>query len=198
MLGQEQLGKLWFPLGELRDKSETRAIATELGLHLADKPDSQDICFVSEAGGYTEFLKKARPGIFADGPIVDEAGTQIGEHQGVAGFTVGQRRGIGVATGKALYVIRLEPSSNRVVVGEGEALLRRDVPLEELYWSLPQAQSLRVRAKIRSNMPLQRATLLGGPSPKLVFDEPVRAVTPGQIAVAYRGKTVAAGGVISR
>lgn len=198
MLGQEQLASLWFPLGELRDKSETRAIAAELGLHLADKPDSQEICFVSEAGGYTEFLRRVRPEIFAEGPIVDESGKQVGEHAGVAGYTVGQRRGLGISGAKPLFVLRIEPKDNRIVVGQGDSLLRREVPIEQLHWSLPRTDRLRVSAKIRYNMAPQRATLIGGASPKLVFDEPVRAVTPGQIAVAYRGKTVAAGGVIGR
>ncbi len=196
MLGQEQLRSLWFPLGELRDKSETRRMATELGLHLADKPDSQEICFVSEAGGYSEFLRKARPEIFREGEIVDEAGHRVGVHDGVASFTVGQRRGLGVSKGSPLYVLKLEPMQNRVVVGGADRLLSKEVGLRELFWSLPSAPSVRVKAKIRYNMQAQPATLLSGPEPKLVFDEPVRAVTPGQIAVAYRGKTVAAGGVI--
>ena len=198
MLGQEQLSKVWFPLGELRDKAETRSLASELGLHLADKPDSQEICFVSEAGGYSEFLRKVRPEIFSEGAIVDEAGKKVGAHDGVAGFTVGQRRGLGISNAKPLYVLRIEPASNQVVVGAAESLMRQDVPLEKVHWSLPQSDRLRVSAKIRYNMAPQKATLIGGASPKLVFDEPVRAVTPGQIAVAYRGKSVAAGGVICR
>jgi tRNA-specific 2-thiouridylase len=197
MLGQEQLRCLWFPLGELRDKSQTRQMAAELGLHLAEKPDSQEICFVSEAGGYSEFLRSARPEIFGSGEIVDDSGKRVGSHDGVASFTVGQRRGLGVSKGSPLYVLRLEPATNRVVVGDADQLLRSQVELKDLFWSVPVEPRVRVTAKIRSNMEAQPATLYAGPEPRLVFDDPVRAVTPGQIAVAYRGKTVAAGGVIA-
>ena len=198
MLSQEQLAMTWFPLGELPDKTETRRLAREMGLPVADKPDSQEICFVSEAGGYREFLRSKRPEMFQRGEMVDGSGQVIGEHDGVANFTVGQRRGLGVAAGKPLYVIGLEPGSNRVRVGADEDLLQREVPLHEFVWSggVEQPTPLRVMAKVRYNMDPERATLFVDPDPRLVFDEPVRAVTPGQIAVAYRGMTVVAGGKI--
>ena len=198
MLGQEQLGHVWFPLGEIKDKAATRQMAADLGLHLAEKPDSQEICFVSEAGGYTDFLRKARPEIFTGGDIRDASGESLGRHDGVASFTVGQRRGLGVSRGKPLYVLRIEPATQRVIVGDADDLLTREVPLDDLLWGIEPAERLRVRAKIRYNMAPQMATLHGGKQPRLLFDEAVRAVTPGQIAVAYRGKTVAAGGVIGR
>lgn len=198
MLGQEQLSRIWFPLGEMPDKSKTRSIARELGLGVADKPDSQEICFVSEAGGYREFLRKARPDIFKEGEMVDREGNTIGRHGGVVNFTVGQRRGTGVSGGKPLYVISLDANSNRVVLGESEDLLRTEVFLENVAWNgvVPDSSPVTVMAKIRYNMQPQRALLYGRDQPKLVFTTPVRAVTPGQIAVAYRGKTVFAGGVI--
>lgn len=198
MLGQEQLARTMFPMGEMPSKAYARELARELGLHLADKPDSQEICFVSEAGGYTEFLRNRRPEIFAAGDMVTLDGEVVGRHEGVAGFTVGQRKGLGGGRGKPLFVIGLEPATNRVLVGEGEALLSKEVPLEDVHWSQPDEPARRVMAKIRSQMSPQRATLIGGPSPKLLFDEPVRAVTPGQIAVAYAGQTVVAGGTIAR
>lgn len=198
MLDQEALSQVMFPLGELPSKAETRQMARDLGLPVADKPDSQEICFVSDAGGYSEFLKKERPEMFDKGEIVDSSGKHVGEHEGIAGFTVGQRRGIGVAAGRPLFVLRLEPKENRVVVGSGEELLESDVMLQEVFWSQPVEQSLRVEAKIRYNMAPERATIFAGEQPKLVFDRPVRAVTPGQIAVAYRGETVIAGGTICR
>ena len=168
-----------------------------LGLsHLADKPDSQEICFVSEDGGYVEFLKKRRPEMFAAGPMVTPDGETVGEHDGVAGFTVGQRKGLGGGRTKPLFVLGLEPARNRVVVGEAMELLAREVPLEDVHWGLGERPARRVLAKIRSQMPPQPATLYGGCRPRLVFDAPVRAVTPGQIAVAYDGQTVAAGGTI--
>lgn len=196
-LGEEQLSHAWFPMGEMPSKAHVRDLARDLGLHLADKPDSQEICFVSEAGGYSEFLRKQRPEIFRKGEIVDANGKAVGEHEGVAGFTVGQRRGVGVSGAKPLYVLELQPASNRVVIGDADALLRSEVPLEDMHWNIPAEEApVRVEAKIRYNMEPQRATLYGGDSPRLVFDKPVRAVTPGQIAVAYRGKSVVAGGTI--
>ena len=199
-LDQDQLRHAWFPLGEMPSKAATRQLASDLGLSVADKPDSQEICFVSEAGGYVEFLRKQRSEIFAKGELVDTAGNTVGEHDGVSGFTIGQRRGIGLTAknGKPLYVIELKPKENRVVVGQVEDLLQREVLLEDVFWGGSESpeKSIRVTAKIRYNMDAQKATLVGGASPMIIFDEPVKAVTPGQIAVAYRGKTVVAGGTI--
>lgn len=198
MLTQEQMKQIYFPLGELPDKSATRALARELKLSVADKPDSQEICFVSEAGGYKAFLRQARPDIFREGDMVLRDGTRVGSHDGVADFTIGQRRGVKVASrsGRALYVIGLDAGSNQVVLGEEDELLTKEVPIESLHWSLPPAPVTRVCAKIRYNMPAQPATLYGDASARLVFDKPVKAVTPGQIAVAYKGQTVVAGGLI--
>jgi tRNA-specific 2-thiouridylase len=195
---QEQLSRLMFPLGELRSKDVTRDLAREAGLAVADKPDSQEICFVAEAGGYREFLKNERPDMFEGGELVSTSGEVIGEHEGTAGFTIGQRRGIGVATGKPQYVISIDPNSKRVVIGDDHDLEQTEVPLSEMLWSgyTPDDMPMRVDAKIRYNMAARRATLVVDPEPKLIFDEPVRAVTPGQIAVAYRGQTVVAGGKI--
>lgn len=199
-LDQNQLSHSWFPLGEMPSKEATRQLASNLGLSVADKPDSQEICFVSEAGGYAEFLRKHRPEIFTQGELVDSSGTTMGTHSGIPEFTVGQRKGIGLSpkNGKPLYVIELRPRENRVVVGHADELLQREVPMKDVSWSLdePAKEPVRVFAKIRYNMEAQKATLHGGARPRLVFDNPVKAVTPGQIAVAYRGKTVFAGGTI--
>jgi len=199
MLDQAQLASSYFPMGEIANKAETREIARSFDLSVADKPDSQEICFVSEAGGYQEFLRRTKPDIFEKGEIVDADGKAIGEHEGIADFTVGQRRGIGVSGSKPLYVLELQPRENRVVVGPGELLDTQRVALDDLYWSAiePTEQPQRVEAKIRYNMQPQRAMLHGGPSPYLQFDKPVRAATPGQIAVAYRGQTVLAGATIA-
>ena len=198
MLGQKELSVSKFPMGEFASKSDARALARELGLHLADKPDSQEICFVSEAGGYREFLRRTRPEAFAEGEVVDSEGRVVGHHEGLSDFTVGQRRGIGVATKDPLYVLRLEPASNRVVIGSDDDLLTREVPLRDLHFptSVSLDEGLPVLAKIRYNMAPKAAVLYGGSDPNLVFRKPVRAVTPGQIAVAYRGATVIAGGTI--
>jgi tRNA-uridine 2-sulfurtransferase len=189
-----------FPLGELPGKVETRRLAREAGLPVADKPDSQEICFVSDAGGYREFLRRERPGMFGEGELVTPAGDVIGRHRGVADFTIGQRRGLGISSSKPLYVIGLEPKTNRVVVGEEGDLRLTKVHLSDVVWSgkSPDDAPLRVMAKIRYNMEARPATLYAGSEPWLEFDEPVRAVTPGQVAVAYQGKTVTAGGTILR
>jgi len=199
MLDQVQLAASYFPLGEIADKAQTRQMARDYGLPVADKPDSQEICFVSEAGGYVEFLKKHRPEMFQTGEVVDDSGKKLGEHEGVAGFTIGQRRGLGVSSRKPLFVIGLQPAENRVIVGEGRELDAREVMLEDMVYGAVGADdpATRVLAKIRYNMTPQPARLYGGDKPRLVFDEPVRAVTPGQMAVAYRGQTVAAGGTIA-
>jgi tRNA-uridine 2-sulfurtransferase len=198
MLGQRQLAKTVFPLGELGDKAETRRLAREFGLPVAEKPDSQEVCFVSEAGGYREFLRSARPDAFVGGEVVDGNGRKVAEHNGVADFTVGQRRGIGVAVGRPLYVTGIDPSTRRVTVGGDEDLYKREVALDDVVWSgVPSsAAPVRVMAKVRYNMEARRATLYAFPEPTLMFDDPVRAVTPGQIAVAYKGETVVAGGKI--
>lgn len=199
MLDERQLSRTWFPLGDMPDKAATRRLASDLGLSVAGKPDSQEICFVSEAGGYTEFVKKARPEAFRAGELVDSAGRAVGEHEGVAGFTIGQRKGIGLTAknGRPLYVLKLDPAQNKVVVGGESELLTKVARLDDLHWGIPPVdRALRVDAKIRYNMDPRRATLYGGANPELVFDDPVRAVSPGQIAVAYRGKTVVAGGTI--
>lgn len=198
MLDQRTLSQVQFPLGELPGKAETRQMAREMGLPVANKPDSQEICFVSEAGGYAEFLRKVRPEVFEKGEMVDSSGKRLGEHDGVAGFTVGQRRGLGIAAGRPLFVLKLEPQENRVVVGDAEELEQNEVMLEDMFWSQPVEGSQSVQAKIRYNMSAQPAKLFGGDEPKLIFRKPVRAVTPGQFAVAYRGQTVVAGGVICK
>lgn len=196
-LDQEQLSQSYFPLGEMPNKEAVRALARELELSVADKPDSQEICFVSEAGGYQEFLRRTRPEMFSQGDLVDSAGRAMGRHDGVAGFTVGQRRGLGISSEKPLYVLKILPQENRVVVGDAEQLLTTEAYLTDVHWSGSgrPPETLRVEAKIRYNMEAKPATFYGTEG-KIVFDEPVRSVTPGQIAVAYRGKRVAAGGVI--
>jgi len=197
MLGQEQLSKTLFPMGELESKSEGREIARELGLGVADKPDSQEICFVSEAGGYREFLRKFHSGVEAPGELVDTSGRVLGEHSGVADFTVGQRRGLGVSSTKPLYVLELRPTERQVIVGDVEELKTCSVQLKDLHFPAPVscAEPIEVMAKIRYNMEAAPAVLYPAEA-RLIFDKPVKAVTPGQIAVAYQGDTLIAGGII--
>lgn len=194
-MSQEQLAVSMFPLGSLSDKTEVRAIARDIGLRIADKPDSQEICFVSEAGGYTEFLRRARPESFTPGEIVDSEGTVLGEHGGVGLFTVGQRKRIGLnIDGKPRFVLRVEPVNNRVVVGSNADVLIQDVVFDDVLGHVD--QSVEVTGRVRYNMQPARATLYPGKVFRARFHQPVRAAAPGQAAVFYRGESVIAGGVI--
>ncbi len=204
-LTQEQLGAAEFPVGDLT-KEEVRARARALGLPVADKPESMEICFIPD-DDYRAFLRRRIPEAFRPGPIVDRAGRQLGEHQGLAAYTVGQRRGLGLSADRPLYVLALDPERNAVIVGEADGLETRclvatganfisfDWPPEEV----------RVTAKIRhSHIPaLAVVRPLAGPQPQaarrveVVFDEPQRAVTPGQSVVFYQEDQVVGGGIIS-
>jgi len=198
MLGQEQLNQVMFPMGELKSKAYARQLAQEFNLCVANKVDSQEICFVNEAGGYREFLRKSRPESFESGDVVDDSGVILGSHEGIIDFTIGQRRGLKVATGTPLYVLRLEPGSNKVVVGPKESTKDRVVAVDSWFWPSDQPSNyLKVQAKIRYNMVARPAKLFAGDEPRLEFDEPVQAATPGQIAVAYVGKSIISGGIIS-
>lgn len=201
MLAAGKLDRLAFPLGELPDKTETRRLAAEWGLPVAHKPDSQEICFVSEAGGYREFLLSQRAKGMDGGEIRHVDGRVLGQHGGTAGFTIGQRRGLGVNSGdgKPLFVLDVLPETRTVVVGPEERLYRSVARVEDPVWGSvePEGGPLRCMAKIRYNMQPQKAVLHRGESPYLEFDKPIKAITPGQTAVAYVGSSVAFGGTIS-
>ena len=188
------LRRVLLPVG-WHTKARIREIAAEAGLHLADKRDSQEICFVP-AGSYREFLKTRvdpRPG-----DLVNTEGRILGQHGGVEFFTVGQRRGLGVATGERLFVTRVDAGTAQVVLGPEEALLSRDVQAGRVnYVGNAPSGPVRVTAKIRYNGADEPAVLTpGGESATLRFDEPQRAVTPGQAAVFYDGERVIGGGFI--
>ena len=197
---REQLEYLRFPLGDM-DKTETRAHARRLGLDIAEKPDSQDICFV-RGGSYAGVVEALRPGAFAPGEIVDGDGNVLGSHDGVIKFTVGQRRGLGVAAAEPLYVVRLEPETRRVVVGPRAELMKGGLRIRDFNWlgdgSAPEG-GIRVRVKLRSAMAPVAATVFPeGDGGRVVLDDPVAGVAPGQACVMYDGDRLMGGGWITR
>jgi tRNA-specific 2-thiouridylase len=186
-----QLDFLRFPLGDL-PKAQVRAIAGALGLAVADKPDSQDICFVPE-GRYTTVIDRLRPDAARPGDIRHLDGRVLGRHDGVTGFTVGQRRGLNVALGEALFVVRLDAARREVVVGPRDALAVSALRLKETNW-LGDEETLAaaaragraVLARVRSTRPPSPGRLaMGADGPGVVFDAPEEAVSPGQACVLY-------------
>ncbi|HEX3860244.1 MAG TPA: tRNA 2-thiouridine(34) synthase MnmA [Stellaceae bacterium] len=199
-----ELDLLRFPLGSL-GKDETRALAQQFSLPVADKPDSQDICFVPQ-GSYAALVARLRPEAGEPGDIVDNTGRVLGRHNGIAHFTVGQRKGLGIAAAEPLYVVRIDADARRVVVGPKSALAETRVSIAELNWLGPDiadhGAGLPVTAKLRSAQPPIAATLFAGNAAsgeaELVLDEPAGAVAPGQAAVFYDGERVLGGGWIRR
>jgi len=197
-LTQEQLEGCVFPLGDIGSKEQTRAIAAELGLTVASRRDSQDICFVSD-GTYREFLASRLGGILKPGSFVDEYGNVIGRHAGTAFYTIGQRRGLPASSRGPLYVLETDPETATVYVGPPERLYSRTLIAGEVVWTSgpPSAFPLAVHAAIRYNAVAAPARLhLDGSEVRCEFAEPQRAVTPGQAVVFYRGDCVVGGGVI--
>jgi tRNA-specific 2-thiouridylase len=202
---REQLAFLRFPLGGLASKAETRALAARYGLPVADKPDSQDICFVP-GGDYAAVIEKLRPGAADPGEIVDESGRVLGLHRGVIHYTVGQRRGLGIGgLGEPLHVIRLDPAARRVVVGPKAALATRTVPVREVNWLGEGALGdgpREVAVRIRSTRPPAPAILYpaGETEARVELLAPEEGVSPGQACVFYapEGTRVLGGGWIAR
>lgn len=198
-LTQAQLARTRFPLGELA-KTQVRAMAHSLGFETAQKPDSQDICFVRDRNK-NGFLRRQLDVADEPGPITDCEGQVLGTHQGLLGYTIGQREGLGLAVGKPLYVVALDRSNNRLVVGSREELLRRVLIAERINWvSVPSvSQSRRADVKIRSRHEAAPAVLTprSDGQVRVDFDAPQSAVTPGQAAVFYDGDLVLGGGWIA-
>ena len=190
---RDQLDYLRFPLGDM-PKEEVRRIAGELGLVVADKPDSQDICFVPE-GKYASVVERLRPGAAEPGEIIHVDGTVIGRHPGIIHYTVGQRRGLGVATGDPLYVVRVDANTRQVIVGPREALLIQNIMLENVTWIGDGAgedaarRGEKLAVKVRSTRPPKSASLVwddASPSGLAVeLDDPEEGVAPGQACVFY-------------
>ena len=196
-LTQDQLAHALFPVGHLT-KAEVRAHAGRLGLAVAGKPDSHEICFVPD-GSAADFVER-HVGVAAGGDIVDSGGRTLGQHRGIHRFTVGQRKGLGVSTGTPLYVLKLEPEHARVVVGPRDELGRSTLTASCVNWIAGAAPdgAIRVTARIRHRHPDAAATVAGDRSGRaeVVFDQPQLAVTPGQAVVFYDGDEVRGGGWI--
>jgi len=202
-LSQEQLSRSDFPLGELT-KEEVRALARRANLPVAEKPESMELCFVP-TGNYVQFIQaySRESGISlqkGEGEIVDETGDVIGRHNGVHNFTIGQRKGLGFATGKPVYVLSIDPENNRVVVGEDNVLRKTTCEVEGVNWiscHTPSA-ALRAFAKIRHKHEAAPATIepLDNNTARVTFDTPQRAITPGQATVFYDRDVVLGGGWI--
>ena len=202
----EQLAFVRFPLGGL-PKPEVRKVATSLGLAVADKPDSQDICFVPE-GKYVTLIDRLRPQGALPGEIVHLDGRVLGQHEGVSRYTVGQRRGLNVAVGEPLFVVKINPDQRQVVVGPREALLTRALRLKETNWLGDQASLLEaakagqpVLARVRSTRePVAARLAIVDGAPAVLFDEAEEGVSPGQACVLYDpvggGERVLGGGFI--
>lgn len=198
-LKQEQLARSLFPLGDL-SKAEVRKIATTLGLEAADKPESQDICFIPP-GKYRDFLSSQYPTLNTAGPIVNAEGQVIGEHVGTAMYTIGQRKGLNTSANQPLYVLEIRPNSNTIVVGPVEALYSSSLQVHSTNF-IPfhtLGNKMEVQAKIRYRSPASRAAIAPMPdgSVRVEFARPQRAITPGQSAVFYDGDLLVGGGVIS-
>jgi tRNA-specific 2-thiouridylase len=198
-LTQEMLAGSMFPLGELH-KTETRRIAAEFGLKTADKPESMDLCLVESHGSMQTFLDKYISQ--QTGDIVDQSGKVLGQHTGIHHYTIGQRKGIGVAAAEPLYVVALDAVRNRVIVGDRASTHKPECTAARLNWvSIPEPTSpIRAEVQVRyrskavpvSVIPLEDSRI------KLVFDEPQFGITPGQAAVLYDGDIVLGGGIIDR
>lgn len=198
-LDADQLARIRFPLGELT-KEEVRARARALGLSTADKPESQEICFVPD-GNVGDAVARLRPGHApGEGDVVDAAQQVVGRHDGIHRFTVGQRRGLGVAAGERVYVTGIDVARNRVRIGDADALLARAAELDDVSWATgmppptPQQVVVRIRHRHDGAAAVVEATAGGGAVAR--FDHAVRAISPGQAAVFYDGEVIVGGGWI--
>lgn len=195
----KQLEYLRFPIGNL-NKIQTRRLAQHFGLNVADKPDSQDICFVPN-GSYSNVIEKYRPGALNSGNILFKDGTPLGRHDGIIGFTIGQRRGIGISSSEPLYVLKIDPTTNDVIVGYKSDLESSILTIKEVNWLIPiPDNALKCTVKLRSaHTPLKAEVFpLDGDRAKVVLAEPYSGITPGQACVMYLGTQVLGGGWIER
>ncbi len=198
-LSQKLLSHLLFPLGEYK-KQQVREDARRMGLSIAEKAESMDICFVTQ-GSYRDFVKIHRPRAFVPGNIVDTKGKVLGQHEGIAGYTIGQRKGLNLSGGP-FFVVELQPDTATVIVGRDEETFTKEFTVGEMNWVAwdPITEPREVMAKIRYRSTEQAAILYpdGPKQVRVVLKDPARAVTPGQSAVFYEGDGVIGGGIIQK
>lgn len=198
MLGQEQLRRTLLPLGDYT-KREARAMARERGLPVAERPESQEICFIPD-NDYRRFLRERMGEAIEPGPIMDTAGRVIGRHQGLPFYTIGQRRGLGIAAKEPLYILGIDVARNTLIAGTASELGRRELTAEDVNFIAGEAPAapLKVTAKIRYRAVEAEATVipLGDDRVKVTFVRPQRDIAPGQAVVFYQGEVVVGGGII--
>ncbi|MDX1978286.1 MAG: tRNA 2-thiouridine(34) synthase MnmA [Pseudanabaenaceae cyanobacterium bins.68] len=197
-VGQAELSRCLFPLGEIT-KTQTRQLATELGLSTADKPESQDLCLVESHGSMAEFLDKYIVG--QKGKILDTQGNVLGEHHGTHHYTIGQRRGLGIAAANPLYVLAIDPGRNQIIVGEKSEASSSTCTVNQINWVsiAPTDRLLRAEVQIRYRAEPAWATItpLASDRALVEFDQPQISITPGQAAVWYDGDRLLGGGIIA-
>ena len=205
-LTQDQLSRAYFPLGEMY-KEEVRDIARDANLYTANKPESQEICFVPD-GKYSEFIDRyldhegRSNELPSRGEIVDTSGAVVGDHTGIHRYTIGQRRGLGIANEKPLYVLQIERAKNQIIVGEADELESVEFTARGVNWIAFDEPAAPVRANVKVRYRHEPAPATIYPLPdscvRIVFDEPQRAITPGQATIFYDGDEVVGGGWITR
>ena len=197
-LTREQLGQAIFPVGGMT-KNRVRQIAVDLDLPAAYRPESQEICFIPD-DDYIGFLKNQMPDAYRPGPIIDEEGNTVGEHRGIPSYTVGQRRGLGIAAAEPLYVTAIYPERNAVMVGPKDKTYNRELMANNLNWiASPPEQPVKVKVRVRYRHQEAEATVTptADDSVHVLFEEPQMAITPGQTAAFYDGDNVIGGGTIN-
>ncbi len=198
VLGQDQLRRSLFPVGEYT-KPEVRDLARSFDLPVASRADSQDLCFLGK-GNYRDFLARHAPQSVRPGPIVNRAGETVGEHQGLAHYTIGQRKGLGISSPIPLYVIGKDMERNTLVIGSEFELGQRGLFAQDVHWiaGQPPSESFRAQVKIRykAHEAWAQVDLLPDDRVQVVFDQPLRDITPGQRAVFYQGEACLGGGTI--
>jgi len=200
VMQQSQLARAKFPVGEYH-KHEVRELAQALGLNVAGKKDSQDLCFLGDSD-YRDFLRLHAPDVMTPGPIVNTNGDLLGEHQGLANYTIGQRKGLGISANEPLYVLAMNPYKNALVVGARDQLGRDRLIADNVNWVSGAApgKTFRAHVKIRYRAKAQPAAIevIDQHRFSVIFDEPQRDITPGQAAVIYQGDVCLGGGVIAK